>query len=334
MGKDDFEYKPLFESIFMLTRAFGIDISPYLKKTSKAAIENVGPEKAHSLIISITMDETFIFCYSWLILKLFENYPENNCKIGHDFFMNSSIDFMAHYSFNALNDEKRKKVFNADSFMKLFKKRLDEYGKYYKLTDLVFICYYLEIMNYTTEKLEYYNNEYNIFNEKKLKMIALEEIKWLDNEITKLIKEHIIEKIKNNQNVNNDFVNKTITKEVLLNELELAEKEFNNNSFYIIKEIIKNGINKQYKEIINIINQSDRSSREWIYSVIGNKTGDLLETGKYHAYRGFLDMVGNDLLKIFDKSYDLLIQINAKDIDTEYANEQKETIRKNIKNVG
>jgi hypothetical protein len=137
-----------------------------------------------------------------------------------------------------------------------------------------------------------------------------------------------------NDNYYTNPAGQNITRDILLNELNIAEKEYNNNSFYVIKEIMENGINKQYKEIIELINNSGRSPREWFYSVIGNKAGDLLETGRYHAYRGSLNIVGNDLLAIFDKSYDLLLQINARDIDIEFVNEQKETLRSNIKQMG
>jgi hypothetical protein len=136
------------------------------------------------------------------------------------------------------------------------------------------------------------------------------------------------------RNYNANISNQIVTKETLLNELNDAEIIFNNNSFYIIKEIMLNGINKQYNEIIELLNSNGRRPREWVYSLIGNKAGDLLETGKYHAYRGLLDMNGKDLLEIFDKSYDLLLQMNIKDIDLEYANEQKATLRRNIKQVG
>jgi len=141
----------------------------------------------------------------------------------------------------------------------------------------------------------------------------------------------------NEINMNNNYSNRnsTVTKETLLNELYSAEKEFNSFSFYIVKEIIENGINIQYNEIIQLINSDkNRSSREWIYSVIGNKAGDLLETGKYHVYRGVLDTNGQELLKIFDKSYDLLLNMGAKDIDVNYVNEQKATLRRNIDKLG
>jgi len=188
----EFKFKELFDSMIMLTRAFGIDLSPKLTKTNKDILEKYGIDKARSLIISITMDETFTFCYSWTVLKIFEKYPENNCKIGYDFLMKSSIDFMAHYSFMALNDEIRKNIFEADFFMGLFKKRLDEYGKYYMMSDIVFACYYLEIMNKTTERLEYYDQNKNEFDEKKLKMNAIEDIKWLDEKIDDLIKKYVV----------------------------------------------------------------------------------------------------------------------------------------------
>jgi len=132
----------------------------------------------------------------------------------------------------------------------------------------------------------------------------------------------------------NIYDKSSVTKETLLNELLLAENEFNNMYFYVVKEIVEYEIKQKHYEIIEIINKSGRSSREWIYSIIGNVAGDLLESGKYHVYLGLLDTVGQNLLEIFDKSYDLILHIKAKNIDIEYVNEQKATLRRNIKRLG
>ena len=189
---NEFENKPLFDDMLSLTRCFGIDLSQKLDKTSKEKIEEIGFQKAKSLIITITMDETFIFCLVWFVLKLFEEYPENNCQVGDYFFKNNIIHFSAYYSYFAQLDETRSKTFNPINFRDLLLKRYNEYKKYYVLSDLVFACYYLEIMNNSTRKLEYYDCSKNIFDEKKLKMNAIEDIKWLDDKIKELVQEYII----------------------------------------------------------------------------------------------------------------------------------------------
>jgi hypothetical protein len=150
------------------------------------------------------------------------------------------------------------------------------------------------------------------------------------NNNIKTDKEYIYENEKKKEPQKNNI----ITKDDLLNELTLAEKEFNNGSFYIVKEAIENSIRRQHKEIIEFINSKQRTAKEWIYSVIGNYAGDLIETGDYHVYRGMLNIIGFDLLDIFDKSYDFLLMMKAEDLDIEYANKQKATLRRNIDKLG
>ena len=135
-----------------------------------------------------------------------------------------------------------------------------------------------------------------------------------------------------NCRINNDIY--SITKETLLNELSIAETEYKNYSFFIIKENLSIGINEHYREIINFLVTDRKDPREWVYSVIGNKAGALITSGHYHVYRGHLDINGQELLAIFDKTLDLLLKINAKGIDINYASEQKAAIRACIQRMG
>lgn len=117
--------------------------------------------------------------------------------------------------------------------------------------------------------------------------------------------------------------------------LDEAAYQFQNEAFQIIRKVIEKIIQSNQETIIKTIKESDgRTPREWIYSQIGNVAGDILESGRYHMYRGTLSPMGPgpDLLKIFDTSYDVLLQMNA--INLDYANEQKQAIRQNIKEIG
>lgn len=71
-----------------------------------------------------------------------------------------------------------------------------------------------------------------------------------------------------------------------------------------------------------------------VYSMIANAAGDLVESGKYHVYRGVLDPLrgGKDLLRIYDKAVDEMVREGAS--GAEFAAEQKAIIRENIKTVG
>jgi len=123
--------------------------------------------------------------------------------------------------------------------------------------------------------------------------------------------------------------------EKYLAELKIAEILYMNGSFSIIKNIIEKQIKNNTDSIDQIIEESNGgTSKEWIHSQIGNIAGDLLESGNYHVYRGVLNITGNELFKIFEKSYEILLEIHAKDIDKEYANEQIAVLKRNINSLG
>ena len=77
-----------------------------------------------------------------------------------------------------------------------------------------------------------------------------------------------------------------------------------------------------------------RTPREWVISQIGNVAGNLLVSGHYHIYRGVLNPLGPgpDLLKMFDETYDELVQM--KSLNPEYAKKQKEVLRQNLQDEG
>ena len=103
----------------------------------------------------------------------------------------------------------------------------------------------------------------------------------------------------------------------------------------MVRSIIEKALLTKPADLVRDIQESSgRTPREWVYSQIGNIAGNLLETGQYHIYRGVLNPMGpgGDLLKMYDATYDELVQMKA--IDQDYANEQKEALRKNIQNVG
>ena len=68
--------------------------------------------------------------------------------------------------------------------------------------------------------------------------------------------------------------------------------------------------------------------------MIANTSGDMVESGQYHIYRGVLNPMGpgEDLLNIFDSAMDELVKLG--DIDEKNAQVQKEALRKNIQGVG
>jgi hypothetical protein len=117
--------------------------------------------------------------------------------------------------------------------------------------------------------------------------------------------------------------------------LEEAAYKFQNEkwTFQIIRKGIEKNLLLNPNVMVRQIQQSGgRTPREWVYSQIGNIAGDMLETGTHHVYRGILNETGNDLLKMFDATYDELVQMKAADL--EYATKQKQTLRSSIREVG
>jgi len=123
----------------------------------------------------------------------------------------------------------------------------------------------------------------------------------------------------------------------VLRVLMEAENKFQSEAFKTVAQVIKTSVIAHPGELVRLFQEHPEIDEPaWVYSQVGNIAGDMLESGKYHIYRGVLNPIslGPDLLKIFDASYDELLKIKAKDIDTEYANKQKATLRQNIQRMG
>ena len=67
--------------------------------------------------------------------------------------------------------------------------------------------------------------------------------------------------------------------------------------------------------------------------MINNYSGDFVESGNYHVYRGLLTSTGESLHKIYNDSCDMLEQINPTAFSHDYMMEQKAVVDKNIKAV-
>lgn len=104
-------------------------------------------------------------------------------------------------------------------------------------------------------------------------------------------------------------------------------------AFQLVRTKMEGWLLDNQSRFVRLICESGgRSTREWVYSQIGNVAGDLLESGEYHVWRGALNPTGNELLLMFDASQDELLQMKA--VDERYVIEQKAIIRKNIQEAG
>jgi len=131
------------------------------------------------------------------------------------------------------------------------------------------------------------------------------------------------------------FTKLTASKELraALGLLDEASLKYEGSAFPIIRKNIEDVILKQPDELARIF-QDGTSPRQWCYAAIANVAGDILETGRYHVYRGVLNPLGPgpEMLSIYDKAIDELVQIGA--TTTDNAEKEKMAIRANLKSVG
>ena len=113
-----------------------------------------------------------------------------------------------------------------------------------------------------------------------------------------------------------------------LNNLDILKE---NSSSTIVKNHIEAAILKDRKIVIKKL-QNNKSKYPLLYGMIANIAGDLVESGEYHIYRGYLNEEGANLLKLFNDSIDRLTELKA--IEKDYANEQKKAIHENIRHAG
>ncbi len=121
-------------------------------------------------------------------------------------------------------------------------------------------------------------------------------------------------------------------KKTLFSALKTAEKELENESFDLIKVHFEKAIRKKAKTIMDTIQKNNSTPLAWIYGITSNISGNMVESGNYHIYRGVLNEEGQRLLKLFDDSTNKLLDMGM--IEKNYATNQKNTIRENIKGVG
>ena len=110
---------------------------------------------------------------------------------------------------------------------------------------------------------------------------------------------------------------------------------FRDEAVSSIRQLIEKALLKHPDNFAKIIqNNNGRTPREWVYSQFANIAADMLESGRYHVFRGALDTLGpgEELLNIHDASYDVLLEMKA--VELEYAEKQKAGLRENIGKLG
>lgn len=116
-----------------------------------------------------------------------------------------------------------------------------------------------------------------------------------------------------------------------LDIIDDISKFYHGNSFLKIQEYMKKCILNETEAFVKNI-QSGTKPKQWVYVTLLNTSGDLLETGSYHIYRGILSPEGNELLKIYESAIDMYCTLGYLDLNS--AEEQKETLKNNLKKIG
>jgi hypothetical protein len=104
------------------------------------------------------------------------------------------------------------------------------------------------------------------------------------------------------------------------------------SSFDNVKHLAEKVILKNKEDIKRIMLRDNVSPIRAAFSWINNISGDMLESGQYHIYRGTLDLMGKELLEIFDISTDKLVEVG--DMNKDRGEQHKQDIRRRIKSVG
>jgi len=116
-----------------------------------------------------------------------------------------------------------------------------------------------------------------------------------------------------------------------LQEVKNVQEELNNIAFDEIKDEIIKQI-KEKDKIVYSIKKEDISPRTLVFLIITNVIQSILSTGQYHVYRGTLNIIGTELLKIWDYAVNQLEKSGFH--SPQAAEEDRKWIREQIKNVG
>jgi len=149
--------------------------------------------------------------------------------------------------------------------------------------------------------------------------------------VSNVIRSYVLSKFLERDGVKKPKVKNSEVKEAM-EILDEAENKFG-AGFDLVREHIEKGINEDTKQFLEVVGKG-RSVRKYVYSMIANISGDMVESGQYHLYRGVINPMGpgQNLLRIFDSAMDELVELG--DTDKENAEKQKKAIRENIKSVG
>lgn len=107
----------------------------------------------------------------------------------------------------------------------------------------------------------------------------------------------------------------------------------------IVRIKIEGIINKSYNDFTKTFDSTPGKATEWVTAQVGNISADLLESGSYCAYRGFLSLSGESLWYYYCFALDEMLKFSIDNpdddpIDEKWVEEQKRILQKNISKIG
>ena len=114
---------------------------------------------------------------------------------------------------------------------------------------------------------------------------------------------------------------------LILAALDDAEGEMATLVFRDVRQVI---VARTYANIETTVSQVRGGKRpgSMVYFMIANTARDLVESGEFHIHRGFLDLRGQALLKLFVDALDRLVALN--EVSAAVATEQKKQLAARI----
>lgn len=116
-----------------------------------------------------------------------------------------------------------------------------------------------------------------------------------------------------------------------LNIIDNIGKFYHGIAFLKIQEYMKKCVLTEPKAFIKNMRSGTRPN-QWVFVTLINISGDMLESGTYHIYRGVLSPEGEELLKIYESAIDTYCTQGYLNLDS--AEEQKDILKNNLKNMG
>jgi hypothetical protein len=119
----------------------------------------------------------------------------------------------------------------------------------------------------------------------------------------------------------------------VLEELENVRSLFPNHEvgYMLVRRELEVQIRRNAKGVAKHL-KTGPSPRDWLISMMATCAADMVETGRFHVYRGVLNPNGNELLAVTRLCGEEMVRLGA--IDAEFLAKQMKTIGENVRDMG